>query len=282
MRLLRLMAADEAEISGPFLERPGLFEDGELAQLVRITGPAHHEVIARRTNIGLQTATALIDTGEGDVIALLIANPGAALGAVLLRRVAVLARSNKAFAAKLLARPDLPAALAHEMFWWADAAARQAILHRFSMERRLLGEAISDLGPGEVAAADLDWAFRLTGASRMPPRIDADDLARIARWLEGAAEAGLVEAVAEALLIAPATVRRIGADRGGEAIAVFLKALGLTLSQFKTLAPVLDGRAAAPHGTDLLALFGSLSTDWADLVLRIWDLQIPEGEAEAA
>jgi hypothetical protein len=278
-RLLRLMAADEAEISVPFLERPGLFEDGELAALVRATGPAHHMVIAHRTSIGAQTAAALIDTGEGAVIAALISNPGASFGAALMRRVAVLARTNRVFAARLLARADLPAALAHEMFWWVDADARQNILHRFSMERRLLGEAVSDLALGDAVPGDLDWAFRLTGAGRTPPRIESDELALLMRWLNGVEEAGALEVVAEALLIAPATVQRIAQDPGGEPMAVLLKAIGLTLSQFKTLVPLLEVRAGT--NTDFTALFGSLSTDWADLVLRLWDLQAQEGEADA-
>jgi hypothetical protein len=281
-RLLRLMAADEPAIAGPFLERPELFEDADLASLVRMTGPAHHALIVHRHQLGPQACDALIATGDEALIETLIVNPGAGFTPAAFRALAELARVNKAFEAKLLARADLSSTLAQEMFWWADAAGRQAILHRFSMERRLLGEAVCDLVLKEAAPADLDWAMRLTGALRVPARVEGSEMALLARWLEGVEEAGAVEALAQVLFIAPATIRRIGADKGGEPAVVLLKALGLTTSQFKTFAPLLAQRLATcdqGRRESLLALFGTLSTDWADLVLRVWDQQERPGEA---
>ena len=273
--VLRLMAKDKPEIARHFLEREGLFEEAELVALIATTGPEHHAMILRRNVLPRAVSEALLETETPDIIEALIANRGAVFSYAAYRRLAVMSRGSAVYQELLLARPDLPASLAHEMFWWVGSSLRWGILQRYSMERRLLVEAVSDLEVTLSAApADVYWAFRFSGAARPRTKVQDDYVTRLAGWLERPTESRLGDALAQALAIGPATVARALADEGGEALVVLVKALGLSPSQFKTLGPSLATRLADPERVaELSALFETLSTDWADLVLRLWDQQ---------
>jgi Uncharacterised protein conserved in bacteria (DUF2336) len=274
-RLTRLMAVDKVEIAHLFLERQELFDEAELAQLIARTGPEHHLLLARRPSLSAAATEALLGSESPEIVEILLGNPGAVFSFRGYEKLVELSRGNVLYQELLLSRSDLPAQLAHEMFWWVGARLRRGILQRFSMERRLLVEAIDDLKHAHgQASADIDWAFRLSGAVR--PRAGAGDLAALADWLRAPAERRHCETLAAALAIDGATVERIGLDSGGEPLVVFLKALGLSVSQYKALGPHIALGLAEPEEPrlgQLSALFESLSTDWADLVLRLWDEQ---------
>ena len=274
-RITRLMAADHAEIAALFLERHELFDETELVHLVGLTGPQHHAMLARRPSLPPAATEALVATERAEIIETLLANPGAVFSHRAYEKVGELSRGSAVYQQLLLARSDLPASLAHEMFWWVGPSSRRIILQRYSMERRLLVEAIADLKHADgQEAADIDWVFRLSGAVR--PRAQAGDLAKLSDWLKHPAESGSCEVLAEALAIDGETVSRIALDPGGEPLVVLLKALGLSVSQYKALGPHLAlclADPGEPRLGELSTLFETLSTDWADLVLRLWDGQ---------
>jgi uncharacterized protein (DUF2336 family) len=275
-RVTRLMAADRPEIAQLFLERVELFDEAELVALIAATGFAHHAMIARRASLSRAVTEALIVTRHPEIIETLLTHRGAVFSADVYRMLE-LSRGDAAYQELLLMRADLPASLAHEMFWWVGAPLRRAILQRYSMERRLLVEAVRDLELTLSAApADVYWAFRFSGASRPRLRVQDDEMEALAHWLGGAPEDCFAATLAEALAIDAATVERIRRDEGGEALTVLLKALGLSASQFKSLGPRIAARLGAldpARPAALCALFETLSTDWADLVLRLWDQQ---------
>lgn len=276
-RLTRLMASDRPEIARLFLERVELFDEAELVALIATTTPQHHAMIARRASVPRAVTEALIATEAPEIIETILLNRGALMSPAVYAALAGMSRGSTSYQELLLARPDLPASLAHEMFWWVGPALRRAILQRYSMERRLFVEAVADLDLVEAdAPADVDWAFRLSGVVRPQMKALGGDLVALTQWLENPAEGRLGEALADALAIDRATAGRAVLDPGGEPLAVLLKALGLSPSQFRSLETRIRPRLADPcdeRFEQLAALFEQLSTDWADLVLRLWDQQ---------
>lgn len=284
-RLLKLMASDDIDIARLFLERAELFDDAELARLAASVGPDHRALIARRHNVGAATTDVLVKTGDAELILVLLSNAGARFSLAGFDALVKLSRLEPLILDRLLARADLPAPLAHEIFWWAGPAPRRHILQRYSMERRLLIEAIADLTPAAAQThdSDIDWALHYSGAIRVRTRLETEDLSALTDWLIAPLDTGLRQKLAALLSIDPGTVNRAVSDNGGEPAVILLKAAGLSTAQFKGLAHVLADRSQADHATQfdaLVSLFQSLSTDWADLVLRFWDQQsVPEEDS---
>jgi hypothetical protein len=282
LRLTHLMAVDEAEIAQLFLAREDLFDEAELVALIRAMGPEHHAMLTRRASLPAQAAEALIETGDEAIIEMLLTNPGVSFTTSLYKKMAGLSRAQASYQELLLARDDLPAEIAHEMFWFVGPSLRRMILQRYSIERRRLVEAVADLHAAQgVLSEDLDWAFRFSGAARR--RTQAIDISLLAAWFDRPEERPFCQRLSDALAIDCDTVARIAQDGGGEPLVVLLKALGLTASQFKALGPHLVSALADPGDGrvgQLSALFETLSTDWADLVLRLWDEQRPDAPQE--
>jgi hypothetical protein len=158
-------------------------------------------------------------------------------------------------------------ACALDLFWQVDRRLRLYVLSRFladggTVHRILEGEAVSPTG-AEAAGlgSGLDRQSRIM--------VIADNIAR------GRIDQARMD-LAPLAGISMATSKRIVFDRGGEAIAVAVKAAGATRSTFASITemwaasdrPVVDDPASLP---ELLVLFERLSRGQAVMAMTYWD-----------
>lgn len=270
------LASDVIHVARPLLSGSPVLDDAELLAIVRACGPEHWAAIAERGMLSTIVTDALVDTAEPETALRLARNKGAHFSRDGYARLVRLSRKQPALRAPLLARNDLTPILAHTMFWWVSERMRLEIVNKFAADRRVLRHALDDaIAEGLEAFADEPELMRALGMIAQPRRYGPSP----GEELIAAARLGLREAVK--LLTNLAGIRRqtaahIIADRGGEALAVAAKALGLTRREYLSLALVVEAKHdSTPRPTAELerlgALFDQVATDRADVVLRYWD-----------
>jgi uncharacterized protein (DUF2336 family) len=214
----------------------------------------------------------------------MLANPAAEIAPRSIETLVRRSASEPAFQPLVMARPELTIRLAQLMFWWVSPEARKEILARYTIERRVLHMALNDVLEA-VAPDGADDALQATlSLIRPPTAMPKAHLARLADLANMQLRDEFTAEFALAGRIRPETAFRIIGDLGGEPLAIYAKATGLTRKEFSDLAVTI----ALSRGVDqparavverLTAIFDAISTDRADLVLHCWDSAI-SAEAE--
>jgi len=271
------LAHDVISVARPLLEKSSALSDSDLVSVIQAQGRDHWVATAKRTSLSSSVTDALIETEESDALMEIARNKGAQFSTAGYERLVGLSEQEPALCDLLIARDDMTPALAHTMFWWASSGLRLEIVNRFTTDRRLLREALDDaIGEGMDAFAE-DPDLMRTLSMMAPQRRYGPSLGE---ELLSAARASDLRMVVKLMVqhadIAPQTAAHIVADEGGEALAVCAKALGMTRKEFLQLALLIasqrDGASrTAAEVNRLTALFDSVATDRADVVLRYWD-----------
>lgn len=280
------LARDTIDIAAPVLRGSAGLQSSDLVQIVRDGSAEHQLAISERKSLPGAVVDALIDYAKPDALCQILANPAAELSSSAIETLVRRSATEPTFQPLLMARAELTTRLAQSMFWWAGAEARKDILMRHSIERRMMYAALDGVLEPGLAAADTDDALRVT-LSRLRPPV-AMPKARLTQLVDIAARHMRDEFTAELALagrIRHETAFQIVNDLGGEALAVFAKANGLTRQEFTELvAAVSRLRTAEQPGGAMLeritAIFDAISTDRADQVLHSWDWSI-SAEASA-
>lgn len=259
----KLLRDPRPEILAPLLERCSQISDQEL---IRAAGPeetAKLRMIASRRIVSSVLADHLVASGARPVLLALLRNPGADLSAEGFERLAEAAARWPELLAPLATRPDLPPAVAFELFWSAPAELRRHLMSRFLTDSGALARILAiALGPrhsrlhrgmatrGEV----LDAAIGEAAAFRLP------EAARRFAMLAGIAEE---------------TALRALSDRGGEPLVAMLKASGVSRARFASaLAEIMDAGGvidATRSLEELQIIFDGLSYTKARMLLTYWD-----------
>ncbi|MEN6543949.1 DUF2336 domain-containing protein [Parvibaculum sp.] len=279
------LARDAFAVAEPILMHSLSLGATELADIVRDAGHDHALAIAGRRSLPPVVVDALVDYGNGQVICRLLANKGALLSHRAAEALARRSSSEPEFVPLLLARPELNARQALLMFWWSPAQLRSEILARFTVERRMMHVALEDVLEGGIEVAGADEALRVILSMVRPPK--AAPKSHIAQLASLATDGRIEEFVgelAQAGRIRAETAFRILSDQGGEPLAVFAKAVGLTRAEFGDLMVHATGirGGSIPSRTDVervVRTFDAISIDRADLVLHSWDWSI-SGDAQ--
>lgn len=282
--LLRYLARDEISVARPLLEEGRGFDDSDLIAAVRGGVTAHWLAIARRRGLGEAVTDALMQTGEPAIMEAVLRNQSARLSTQGIDLVVSRSRQATALPGLLVARVELRPTQALVLFWWAAFEPRLQILRRFAVDRGVL---IQELGDVFALAAAEGWAD--ADARKTLQVIERRQRNRAAAAqsafgsLEGAlagAEQGLdrvlINEIAHLAGIKPTTALQIFADAGGEAIAVFFKAVGLKRPSLIALWRALRRPAGDPESTDnalgrTCYVFDTLATAKAQTVLRYWN-----------
>lgn len=142
--LVTLLANDKIEVARPILYNSSLLAEPDLIEIIRNRSKEHLIVVAQRDDINMAVSDLLIEYGDEDVITSLIENSDADISRESMDFLVEESRRVDRFQEPLLNRNDLPADLAHRMFWWVSAALRRHILEKFDVDELLLDETISD------------------------------------------------------------------------------------------------------------------------------------------
>lgn len=282
--LLRYLARDEISVAQPLLENGIGFDDSDLIAAVRSGVTAHWLAIARRRGLGEAVTDALMQTGDPPTLEAVLRNQYARLSTQGIDLVVSRSRQVATLPGLLVARAELRPTQALVLFWWAPFEARLQILRRFAVDRTVL---IKELGDVFALAAAEGWSD--ADARKTLQVIERRQRNRAAAAqssygsLEGALAAadhgldrGLINEIAHLSGVKPTTAAQIFADAGGEAIAVFCKAVGLKRPALMALWRALLRPAGDPESNDnplgrTCYVFDTLATAKAQTVLRYWN-----------
>lgn len=287
--LVRKLALDEFDIARPILERGAALGDFDMMEVVRRASNRHRLVIAQRNCVSETVAAAIVQTADRDVIEVLLRNPGARLASATMESLIELAADIPSIAALVVRRAELRPGQAFRLFWDARTEERKHILDRFAVGRSILQEAAADVFPmlERETRGDPATLKALGYIERRQRDRKADETSsygRIEDIVQAASKRGFTEALrAEAARIArvsPPLLHKILGDPGGEALAVFAKAIGLERARLETLASVALPSEHPVARDHFRRTFDSLSTDKAQTVLRYWDWLGPSVLAE--
>lgn len=271
------LAHDVISVARPLLEKSTALGDSDLVNVIQAKGRDHWVATSKRKELSSSVTDALIATGESEALIEIARNKGAQFSAAGYERIVHLSEKEPALCDLLVARDDITPALAHTMFWWASSSLRLDIVNRFTADRRMLREALNDAIDEGIDAFSSDPELMRTLSMMAPQRRYGpslgEELLSAARSTDMRKVVSLLAKYAD---IRPQTAAHIVTDPGGEALAVAAKALGMTRKEFLQFALLIASHRDSTSRTAaevnrLTALFDSVATDRADVVLRYWD-----------
>lgn len=275
--LTLVLARDEIDVAAPVLRGSLGLQPEELVQIIREASPAHHLAISERKHLPMPVVDALVEHAGVDAHCRLLANPASEISArsleVLVRRSA----TEDALPPLLLARREMTIRLAQLMFWWVSPEARVEILTRYSVERRMLYTALDDVLDAGLAASVKDEGLQAALSLVRVPLFATKH--QSARLIDHATRHMREEFIAELGFVGrvrPETAYRIFSDIGGEPMAVFGKAVGMSRVEFTDMLGALASMrgldpAEAKSQSRITKTFDMISNDRADFVLHCWD-----------
>lgn len=116
LRLVLFMANDEIEIARPVLRNSLVLSDVDLIYIIKSQGPEYWQTIAAREVLSASVVDALADTRDVETAVVLAGNDRATLTEYALQILSAMAQTHEEVAKPLLAREELPIAIARELY----------------------------------------------------------------------------------------------------------------------------------------------------------------------
>lgn len=277
--LLRVLANEQIEIARPILEKSTLLRDADLIEIVRNRSDEHRLSIAMRARVSEQVSDVLIEEGSTDVIEALLKNQDAKLSEEAMDYLVAESRRVDRFQEPLLSRHDLPAGLAHRMFWWVSAALRRRILTDYSgMDPVGLDGALQDATRRAIASQDpresaLDRSQRLVARLSETGELTINFLTRSLKQQKIPV---FVAGLSRLSGVNLRTAWRIFTDKGGESFAVLCRAIDVSRSDFASLFLIVTEARGGQHVRptaflkEILDLYDAISVANARAALTYW------------
>jgi len=234
--LIVALANDEIEVAEPILRASAVLRDAELVGVIRHRTQQHQLAIAMRRSLSEYVSDALVETGNIDVVKVLLENPDAQISEATMEYLAEESRRVDTYQEPLLRRDDLSPALAARMYLWVSAALRSHILENFDIEPSRIDDHLEQAASGPesqqgVPKKDKPAEFlarRLTEQRKITP----DFLIQVLRQ----GEVPLFEALFGELsgLKAP-RLQNVLYDSGGEGLAIACRAMAMPKPTFATI-----------------------------------------------
>ena len=276
--LIKSLANDQIEVAHPILSRSQVLHNLDLIEIIHHRTLEHQLAIAMRDGVPEEVADALVETGKGDVIAVLLENSSAKISRATMEYLVEESKRIDRFHNPLIARPDLGPDLAKKMYWWVSAALRQHIVANFDVDPTDIDNTIESTVTDALRQAAVydptktkpfELADRLAEIHAITPRLLIEALRQ--------GEINLFEALFVKLTgIRLTLARRILFEAGGEGLALTCLAAGIERNEFAAIF-VLSRRARpgnAPLGSaelnKVLDFYDRLDATAAEAVLQRW------------
>lgn len=256
--VLALLAADEPAVAAPVIAGAPVLDDVILLALVAQGSPAHLALIGARPGLSPALAEALVRTGDEAAAIALASNTATALAPDIVAGLAAFARG----------RPAVAAALGRRLGDVDDADLTDLFLDLDDRGRRRVIKALELL------------ALRDFAARRPPPAAPRPDEETVAEFARASLSRDLdrqATLLGRLAALDAGLARRLLADRGGEPLAIVLRAAGLD-EALATRVILFSGGADVRDYFEvkrLAELYRTLSLRSASLLVARW-----RGEAE--
>jgi uncharacterized protein (DUF2336 family) len=246
--MAQALARDVDEVAVPVLESSPVLTDADLVALLREATPVKQTAMAGRAQVSEALADALVGTGHGEVVARLVANPGAQLSEGALTRVLDKFGSREDVTTPLVHRERLPIVVAERLLTLVSDALRQHLVVCHDLPPQLAADVVLQtreraivgmLGEGESEADVAHLVEQLHANGRLTPSLIVRALCM--------GDITFFEAAVAALARVPlANARALVHDRGPLGLeAIYVKA-GLPESLF----PAVRTAVTVIHETD--------------------------------
>ena len=261
----KLIHDPRIEVAGPLLELCNHINDQVLGKVISTGQVSLLRLIARRRSISATLSDQLIEFDDPSVILTLVRNSGATFSHHAFPRLADHAQRHHALLAPLATRPDLPAPIAFELFWFVPAELRRYLLSRFLTDSETLTKILKithAMGGGEQGAE-----------TRFP---DREQIESFVEFLNAGKFPEASNLLAEITAIQPENAARIIADANGEPLTIALKAIGTNRVRFGEIIDILKASdfgiiASGRNTAELQNIFDSMSFNKARVLLTYWD-----------
>jgi hypothetical protein len=261
----KLINDPRIEVAGPLLELCNHISDQVLGKVIATGQVSLMRLIARRRNISATLSDQLIEFDDPSVVLTLVRNSGANFSHHAFPRLADHAQRHHALLAPLATRPDLPAPIAFELFWFVPAELRRYLLSRFLTDSETLTKILKithAMGGGEQG-----------GETKFP---DREQIESFVEFLNAGKHPEAANLLAEIAVIQTDNAVRIIADANGEPLTIALKAIGTNRVRFGEIIDILKasdfGIIASTRSTvELQNIFDSMSFNKARVLLTYWD-----------
>ena len=261
----KLIHDPRIEVAGPLLELCNHINDQVLSKVIATGQVSLLRLIARRRHISATLSDQLIEFDDPSVLLTLVRNSGAVFSHHAFPRLADHAQRHPALLAPLATRPDLPAPIAFELFWFVPAELRRYLLSRFLTDSETLTKILKithAMGGGEQGTE-----------TRFP---DREQIEAFVEFLNAGKFPEASNLLAEITAIQPDSAARIIADANGEPLTIALKAVGTNRVRFGEIIDMLKasdfGIISSDRNTsELQNIFDSMSFNKARVLLTYWD-----------
>lgn len=261
----KLIHDPRIEVAGPLLELCNHINDQVLGKVISTGQVSLLRLIARRRSISATLSDQLIEFDDPSVLLTLVRNSGATFSHHAFPRLADHAQRHHALLAPLATRPDLPAPIAFELFWFVPAELRRYLLSRFLTDSETLTKILKithAMGGGEQGAE-----------TRFP---DREQIESFVEFLNAGKFPEASNLLAEITAIQPENAARIIADANGEPLTIALKAIGTNRVRFGEIIDILKASdfgiiASGRNTAELQNIFDSMSFNKARVLLTYWD-----------
>lgn len=280
------LASDSIEVARPILERSRVVRNPALMDIVIQCAEEHRMAIALRETVSPPLTEALAERGlkgsEDDVLESLIRTEDPVLSRRAMELLVAESKRNGQFQQPLLTQNDLPADLAHEVYWWVAAALRRHILKNFVIDQAVLDPMLERAAKRAMVEYD-DTQSVQSRALQLARRLN--DLGELTdgfllRTLRQGRLSLFTAAFAARAKIAFNTVWRIVTDPASESFIVLAKAVDVSRDATASLVIVLGdlGNAASARPpsavAEVLRLHDELDVASARRVLNYWQLDV--------
>jgi len=287
--ILVMLAKDHIDVARHVLEGAKSLTDSDLIQIAHKVSSEHRLMMAQRREVADAVVDAIAQYLEEDVVEKLLSNKGASFSETAIQRILTVSRAHQPYVGLLVKREELRPSHGLTMFWWADAENRKKIIKRFGVARGVLQESCADLFPEAAKEGWQDPAVRkalqfIERRQRNRAAIERSEYENIEQAIEVASQQGLTRKLTEEISymsgIKPATGAQILTDKGGEALAILMKAPGLKRDHLISFWRALGRPAYARDGDKdtfhpdlqkVINMYDSVSTDKAQTILRYWN-----------
>ena len=243
--LIVALANDEIEVAEPILRASTMLRDAELVGVIRHRTQQHQLAIAMRRSLSEYVSDALVETGNIDVVKVLLENSDAHISEATMEYLAEESRRVDTYQEPLLRREDLRPELAARMYLWVSAALRSHILKNFDVDPSQIDDHLEDAagavardsqrqqsGPQKAESEKAKPAEVLARRLTEQRKITPDFLVQVLRQ----GEVPLFEALFGELsgLKAP-RLQNVLYDSGGEGLAIACRAMAMPKPTFATI-----------------------------------------------
>ncbi len=235
-RLLRYLAQGSFVIAKPIIEENEGLSTNDLIEICEMGTVEHRTAVAGRKVVSDMVSTYLAEHAEPHILKILLSNRGAELPEQAVDALVQRSQDINSLCTQLVERLEVKPAQAMAMFWWADGPTRRKILQRHAADR---SEVISLCSDVYEMAADEKWADPVARKAlqmierrqRNRAALEKSEYGSLEEACNVAATEGMNATVAQEIGylsgVKPVTIAKIMSDKGGEGLAVLVKATGL-------------------------------------------------------